>query len=74
MRRKARGGISVTKTSLICRDSARYISCPDGTAVMRYRVFGSLLEGRSFLLSPSYLPPLPRPELLEFRGFRTEDG
>ena len=41
---------------------------------MRYRVFGSLLEGRSFLLSPSSLPPLPKPELLEFRGFRTEGG
>ena len=39
----------------------------DHTAV-HYRVFGGLLEGRSFLLPPVMLPELPHPELLEFRG------
>jgi hypothetical protein len=35
---------------------------------MSYRVFGELLEGRSFLLSVERLPELPHPELLAFRG------
>jgi tryptophan 2,3-dioxygenase len=39
----------------------------DQTA-MSYRVFGELLEGRSFLLSVERLPELPHPELLAFRG------
>jgi tryptophan 2,3-dioxygenase len=41
----------------------------DETA-FKYRVFGPLLEGRSFLLSPALLPPVPRADLLSFRGLR----
>lgn len=37
----------------------------DKTA-MNYRVFGELLVGRSFLLNPALLPPLPHPDKLEF--------
>lgn len=39
----------------------------DKTA-QEYRVFGKLLEGRSFLLSPALLPGLPDPDRLAFRG------
>jgi len=38
----------------------------DQTA-LRYRVFGPLLEGRSFLLDPVRLPPIPNREDLSFR-------
>ncbi len=38
----------------------------DQTA-LRYRVFGPLLEGRSFLLDPSRLQPIPNREELSFR-------
>ena len=40
---------------------------------LRYRIFGDLLEARSFLLSPERVPPLPRPADLGFR-FDPSDG
>lgn len=33
----------------------------------RYRVFGDLLEARNFLLSNQRVPPIPRPDLLNFK-------
>lgn len=39
----------------------------------RYRIFGDLLEARSFLLATSEVPPLPNPTLLDFR-FAPEYG
>ncbi len=33
----------------------------------RYRIFGTLLEGVSFLIDTARLPPIPHPELLGFR-------
>ncbi len=33
----------------------------------KYKIFGQLLEARSFLLSPDRLPPIPHPDRLAFR-------